>query len=75
VSGTALSWPAATERRWVAICARGLEEILEREARAAGLAVEPSEAGGVAFRGALADGLRANWRLRTANRVLLELDS
>lgn len=75
MSGPAGSWSAATERRWVAICARGLEEILEREARAAGLAVEASEAGGVAFRGALADGLRANWRLRTANRVLLELAS
>ena len=75
MSGDSAPWSAATPRRWAAICARGLEEILEREARAAGLAVETAEAGGVAFRGTLADGLRANWRLRTANRVLLELAS
>ena len=62
-----------SDRRWVATCARGLEEILAREAADAGLALTGSEVGGVAFRGDLAAGVRANWRLRTANRVLFEV--
>jgi putative N6-adenine-specific DNA methylase len=59
----------------VATCARGLEELLEREAREAGLAVDGRDVGGVRFRGDLAAGVRANWRLRVANRVLAELGS
>jgi 23S rRNA G2445 N2-methylase RlmL len=76
--------------RWVATCARGLEEILRDELRASGFAPpedpdpgaregdgRPRRAavGGVEFRGDLAAGVRANWRLRTANRILLELAS
>jgi len=61
--------------RWVATCAAGLEEILEREAAEQGLVIEGREVGGVVFRGGLADAVRANWRLRTANRVLAELAS
>jgi putative N6-adenine-specific DNA methylase len=60
---------------WIATCARGLEEILEREAVAAGLTVAGRETGGVAFRGDTTACLIANWRLRTANRVLAELAS
>lgn len=63
----------ADELRWVATCARGLEEFLDREAREAGLAVDGRDVGGVRFRGDLGAGVRANWRLRTANRVLVEL--
>lgn len=58
---------------WVATCARGLEPILYREL--AGLrcqALEP-DVGGVRFRGGIEDAVRACLRLRTANRVLLEL--
>ncbi len=61
--------------RWIATCARGLEEILELEARGAGLAVESRDVGGVSFAGGLEAGMRANWRLRTANRILVELAS
>ncbi|MEO7795119.1 MAG: RNA methyltransferase, partial [Thermoanaerobaculia bacterium] len=39
------------------------------------LTTKDRETGGVAFDGGFADGLRANWRLRTANRVLVELAS
>jgi putative N6-adenine-specific DNA methylase len=64
--------------RWIATCGRGLEALLELELRAIGaleLAAKERETGGVAFDGTFADGLRANWRLRTANRVLVELAS
>jgi 23S rRNA G2445 N2-methylase RlmL len=61
--------------RWVATCARGLEEILEAEMRSLGLAVHGRDVGGVRFAGAEIDGIRANWRLRSANRVLFELGS
>jgi putative N6-adenine-specific DNA methylase len=61
--------------RWVATCARGLEEILEAEMRSLGLAVDGRDVGGVRFAGAEIDGVRANWRLRTANRILFELGS
>ncbi len=61
--------------RWVVTCARGLEEITAAEL--AGLGIEPiaRETGGVVFTGDWSAGLRANWRLRSANRVLIELAS
>jgi putative N6-adenine-specific DNA methylase len=59
--------------RWIATCGRGLEELLEAELHALGVESRLRETGGVAFDGTFADGLRANWRLRTANRVLVEL--
>jgi putative N6-adenine-specific DNA methylase len=65
----------ATGGHWIATCARGLEEILEAELRRHGFEVAGRDPGGVAFAGDLAAGLRANWRLATANRVLLELAS
>jgi 23S rRNA G2445 N2-methylase RlmL len=67
---------SAPRLRWVATCARGLESILRDELAALGLLEDRSPAedvGGVSFDGDLAAGLRANWRLRSANRVLVEL--
>lgn len=61
--------------RWIATCGRGLESLLELELAGIGLQAKDRETGGVAFDGTFADGLRANWRLRTANRVLVELAS
>ncbi|HEX9801601.1 MAG TPA: RNA methyltransferase [Thermoanaerobaculia bacterium] len=61
--------------RWIATCARGLEEIVAAELRAFGAQPTATTTGGVAFTGSTVDGLRANWRLRAANRVLLELGS
>jgi putative N6-adenine-specific DNA methylase len=61
--------------RWIATCARGLEPVVAGELAALGCAVESTDVGGVAFSGDTAAGLRANWRLRAANRVLLELGS
>lgn len=59
----------------VATCALGLEEILAAELRALGFADLDAEKGAVAFSGTWKDCWRANWRLRTANRVLVELGS
>lgn len=59
----------------VATCVLGLEEILEGELRALGAANLAREKGAVTFTGTWADCWRANWRLRTANRVLVELGS
>ncbi|MEO8195994.1 MAG: RNA methyltransferase [Thermoanaerobaculia bacterium] len=61
--------------RWIATCGRGLEEILQAELADLEIETRSGETGGVAFDGTFADGLRANWRLRTANRVLVELAS
>jgi putative N6-adenine-specific DNA methylase len=61
--------------RWIATCGRGLEALLEQELAALGLAAASRETGGIGFEGSFADGLRANWLLRTANRVLVELGS
>ncbi|MEO8275894.1 MAG: hypothetical protein ABI639_06710 [Thermoanaerobaculia bacterium] len=61
--------------RWIATCGRGLEALLENELAALGLTVADRETGGIAFDGDFGAGLRANWRLRTANRVLVELGS
>jgi putative N6-adenine-specific DNA methylase len=63
------------ELQLVATCARGLEEILLAEVEALGVAEARAERGAVLFSGAWADCWRANWRLRTANRVLVELAS
>lgn len=59
--------------RLVATCARGLEEILEDELGALGVSGRTRELGAVTFKGGWRDVWRANWRLRTANRVLVEL--
>lgn len=59
----------------VATCVLGLEEILEAELRALGVEETERQRGAVAFRGHWKDCWRANWRLRTANRVLVELGS
>lgn len=59
----------------VATCVLGLEEILEAELRALGHEDLERERGAVTFAGSWKDCWRANWRLRTANRVLVELGS
>ena len=68
----------APRHRFVATCARGLEPIVARELAALGhpldeRAVHP--VGGVELTGDLVDAIRACWRLRAANRVVLELAS
>jgi putative N6-adenine-specific DNA methylase len=57
----------------VATCGRGLEELLLAEVAALGVAEARAERGAVLFSGSWPDCWRANWRLRTANRVLVEL--
>lgn len=59
----------------IATCVLGLEEILEGELRAMGARDPERQKGAVAFSGGWADCWRANWRLRTANRVLVEVAS
>ncbi|MFL6198714.1 MAG: class I SAM-dependent RNA methyltransferase [Thermoanaerobaculia bacterium] len=59
----------------VATCVLGLEEILEAELSALGIGELERQRGAVAFAGSWKDCWRANWRLRTANRVLVELGS
>jgi 23S rRNA G2445 N2-methylase RlmL len=59
----------------VATCALGLEEFLEAELRKLGASGCSRERGAVTFLGTWEDVLRTNWRLRTANRVLVELAS
>jgi 23S rRNA G2445 N2-methylase RlmL len=67
---------AAAERlALVATCASGLEEILDGELEALGMAARERQRGAVRFAGGWRDCWRANWRLRTANRVLVELAS
>ena len=61
--------------RLVATCVLGLEEILEAELSALGAAEIEREKGAVSFSGSWQNCWRANWRLRTANRVLVELGS
>jgi putative N6-adenine-specific DNA methylase len=61
--------------RLVATCVLGLEEILAAELSALGVAEIEREKGAVSFSGSWEDCWRANWRLRTANRVLVELGS
>lgn len=57
----------------VATCALGLEPFVADELRALGVSEVEEQRAAVTFRGDWADCWRANWRLRTANRVLLEL--
>ncbi|HEY4590374.1 MAG TPA: THUMP domain-containing protein, partial [Thermoanaerobaculia bacterium] len=59
----------------IATCVLGLEEILEGELRAMGARDLDRQRGAVAFTGGWAECWRANWRLRTANRVLVEVAS
>ena len=62
-----------SEYRAIALCAIGLETILKRELRQLQLTIQHKQAGMLVFRGSLSDIFRANLRLRTAERVLLEL--
>ena len=55
----------------IATCVLGLEEILEGELRALEAQDVERQRGAVAFTGTWEDCWRANWRLRTANRVLV----
>jgi 23S rRNA G2445 N2-methylase RlmL len=57
----------------VATCVLGLEEILEAELAELGATGCERQRGAVTFSGSWEDCWRANWRLRTANRVLVEL--
>jgi len=59
--------------RLVVTCARGLEEILEAELIALGVREVERQMGALLFDGDWRDVWRANWHLRTANRVLMEL--
>ncbi len=59
----------------IATCVLGLEEILEGELRAMGIKEPERQRGAVSFTGDWEDCWRANWRLRTANRVLVEVAS
>jgi 23S rRNA G2445 N2-methylase RlmL len=63
-----------TEARPIlAACARGIPPFLAEELRALGCPVRAEQESGVETEGTLADAMRLNLRLRTANRVLLEL--
>jgi 23S rRNA G2445 N2-methylase RlmL len=57
----------------VATCSLGLEELLAGELHDLGVGAPQLQRGAVAFAGGWRDCWRANWRLRTANRVLVEL--
>jgi len=59
----------------VATCGLGLEEILAGELRQLVSGRIDIDRGAVRFSGTWADCWRANWRLRVANRVLVELAS
>ncbi len=59
----------------VATCVLGLEEILEAELHVLDARDVERQRGAVSFIGDWRDCWRANWRLRTANRVLVELAS
>ena len=61
--------------RLIATCVLGLEELLANELRELDMATVEAQRGVVSFRGSWKDVWRANWRLRTANRVLVELGS
>ncbi|MCH9651537.1 MAG: hypothetical protein K0U98_25140 [Deltaproteobacteria bacterium] len=57
----------------IATCGIGLEEILQRELQDLGFEKIRKLRGAVEFRGLWPDVWRANWWLRTANRVLVRL--
>jgi 23S rRNA G2445 N2-methylase RlmL len=59
----------------IATCASGLEELLDGELAALGVEARERQRGAVRFAGGWRECWRANWRLRTANRVLVELAS
>jgi putative N6-adenine-specific DNA methylase len=59
--------------RLVATCALGLEEFLEVELKKLGVSSCSRQRGAVTFSGTWEDVLQTNWRLRIANRVLVEL--
>ncbi len=59
--------------RLIATCGLGLEEFLAAELGELGASGIRRGRGAVAFTGGWEDCWRANWRLRTANRVLVEL--
>ena len=59
----------------VATCGLGLEELVEAELRALSARNVRRRRAAVTFSGTWKDAYRANYRLRTANRVLLELGS
>ena len=61
--------------RLVATCALGLEEFLEAELVALGAGGVGRQRAAVAYAGGWREVMRANWRLATANRVLVELAS
>ena len=61
------------QSEFFAVCAPGLETLVEGELRALGALATQPEPGGVAFRGDAATLARANLLLRTASRVLLRL--
>lgn len=61
--------------RLAATCGAGLEELLAGELHALGVEGIERERGAVTFAGDRAVVYRTNWRLRTANRVLIELGS
>ena len=56
----------------VATCALGLEEFLEVELQRLGASNLRRERGAITFSGTWGDVLQTNWRLRTANRVLVD---
>ena len=57
----------------IATCGLGLEEFLEKELSDLGARAIRRQRGAVTFRGGWPDCWRANWRLRTVNRVLVAL--
>ncbi|HEX5758159.1 MAG TPA: RNA methyltransferase, partial [Thermoanaerobaculia bacterium] len=59
----------------VATCGLGVEELLAAEVAGLGAGDAAREPGAVSFRGSWEDCWRANWRLRTANRVLVAIAS
>jgi len=67
--------PLTGAMKLVGTCALGLEELLEAEVRGLGVETVSRQRAAVEFSGGWRQLLRANWRLRTANRVLVELAS
>jgi 23S rRNA G2445 N2-methylase RlmL len=65
--------PGSPALELVATCGRGLEGLLSAELAELGAGAPAAERGAVRFRGDAMQVWRANLRLRTANRVLVEL--
>ena len=67
---------AKTVREYLAITTPGFEPVLEREIRAfPDVTVKRAINGGVEFYGPLSSAYHANLKLRTANRVLMRIDT